>query len=146
MDKLISILFNRNFFGFTIGIVVLIVFSIIVGIFTSIGSCASQKKQIKQTKEYASETVAIRYYYDVDYSELGVPDYESAVIRYSRVHKEDGQLSVPMREGYVFNGYYSTPDFYPESLYADANGNIVRKLSNADERVILYPMFALSIN
>lgn len=127
----------RNFFGVLIAIPLFLIFMIFAGI----SGCAEQNEQINSKKEYGESTIVIRYYTHVEYDELGNPDYDHGVIRFDRVSKKGDSIQIPTKEGYTFGGLYSDPLFSQNAWVVDTEGNFVRTLTDADDGMLLYPLF-----
>lgn len=127
----------KNFFGVVIAIPVFIIVMLISGI----SGCADQNGRINDTKKYGEDTITVRYYTDVPYSENGVPDYDHATLTYVRLEKKGDYVTAPTKEGYTFAGFYADPNFADNSWVADGQGNIVITLTDKQDGLILYPKF-----
>lgn len=135
--KKTGVIIMRNFFG----VVVAIPLFIIVMIISGIAGCAEQNGKINDMKKYGEDTIAVRYYADVPYSEDGVPDYDNATLTYIRLEKKGDYVNVPTKEGYTFAGFYADPNFAENSWVVDSQGNIVITLTDKQDGLILYPKF-----
>lgn len=121
---------------YVIGSIIAVVLAILIFVGIAIYCYAALGKMKSQAKDFAEDTIVLRYYLS--------DDYDNAEIVYIRItDKNNYSISrIPTKEGYAFAGLCDGKDPTGATVYVDLTGRGIRPLSRD---IILYPIFTESL-
>lgn len=117
---------------YIIGSIIAMTLFIIMFSISAIVTTVNADKAIKEAKDYQSKIIQVRYYVNDDYLNAEV---RTIIITDRKNYKIP---YVPVKNGYLFIGWYDSADISYGTQYTDSKGNGTVTLTSD---ILLYPIF-----
>ena len=117
---------------YIIGSIIAIILFIIMFSISAIATTVDADKAIKEAKDYQSKIILVRYYVNDNYLNAEV---RTIIITDGKNYKIP---YVPVKNGYLFIGWYDSADISYGTRYTDSKGNGIVTLTSD---ILLYPIF-----